>query len=78
MLQWELMTMLKADEQYLTVNEAAKRLGVTPGRIRQFICRGQLPSIKFGWVRAIAKSDIDQFIRKRNERARRSHALRTS
>lgn len=34
--------MATTKREWLTVNEAAQRLGVTAGRLRQFICQGRL------------------------------------
>lgn len=46
-------------EGYLTVNEAAERLSVTGGRIRQFIAENRLASIKVGNTRLIKTEDLD-------------------
>lgn len=42
----------------LTTLEAAKRLGVTAGRIRQMIVDGQLPATKMGRDNFIKESDL--------------------
>ena len=42
----------------LTTEEAAERLGVTTGRVRQMIVNGQLPTQKFGHVHMIKESDL--------------------
>ena len=47
-------------EGYLTVVEAGEILGVTGGRIRQFISEGRLPSIKAGNTRLIKREDLDK------------------
>lgn len=42
----------------LTTLEAAKRLGVTAGRVRQMIVDGQLPATKMGRDNFIKESDL--------------------
>ena len=42
----------------LTTREAAKRLGVSPGRIRQLIAEGRLPARKPGRDLEILESDL--------------------
>lgn len=44
---------------YLTTKEAAEKLGVTVGRVQQFVAEGRLPSIKVGRDRFILESDLD-------------------
>lgn len=46
---------------YLTTAQAAECLKVTPGRIRQFIMRGQLTSTKIGFFNLILKKDLEAF-----------------
>jgi len=48
-------------KRYLTVREFAKRLGVTPGRVRQFICEGRLRTEMFGANRAIPEEEALRF-----------------
>lgn len=43
---------------YLTTREVAEKLGVTVGRVQQFIAEGRLPSIKVGRDRFILESDL--------------------
>ncbi len=38
----------KVVKNWITTAEAAERLGVTPGRVRQMILNGQLPAEKMG------------------------------
>jgi excisionase family DNA binding protein len=45
-------------DEWLTTQRAADELGVTAGRIRQMIVDEQLPTIKFGHVHMIKKSDL--------------------
>lgn len=43
---------------YLTVNEAGELIGVSGGRIRQFISENRLPSIKVGNLRLVKETDV--------------------
>lgn len=44
----------------LTTQEFAKRLGVSPGRVRQFLVQGRLPhAVKVAGAWLIPESDID-------------------
>lgn len=45
-------------EGYLTVKEAAEKLGVSDGRIRQLIAEKRLPSIKIGNSNVIKETDL--------------------
>ena len=45
-------------EGFLTTKQAAERLGVTAGRIRQMILSGQLPAVKVGRDNLIKASDL--------------------
>jgi excisionase family DNA binding protein len=45
-------------DEWLTTQQAADELGVTAGRIRQMIVDKQLPTIKFGHVHMIKRSDL--------------------
>ena len=42
----------------LTTQEAAAKLGVTAGRVRQMIVDGQLPATKFGRDNLIREADL--------------------
>ena len=48
--------------KYLTVAEAAQRLGSTPKAIRQRIARQQLPYRKFGRKILIPLADLEAFL----------------
>lgn len=43
----------------LTARQAAEKLGVTPGRIRQLVVEKRLPASKFGNALMILESDLD-------------------
>ena len=43
----------------LTTKEAAQILGITDGRVRQMILKGQLPAQRFGRVLAISRGDLE-------------------
>lgn len=47
-----------ADLNLLTVPQAAAVLGVTPGRIRQLIATGRLPTLRIGYPHLIRPADL--------------------
>jgi len=47
--------------QWFTTESAAKYLGVTPSRVRQFIMENRLKSMKFGRDHLIDESELKQF-----------------
>lgn len=47
----------------LSTTQAADRLGLTPGRVRQLIDTGQLPATRIGERWAIDARDVDRFAR---------------
>lgn len=55
-------------EGYLTVVEVAESLGVSGGRIRQFISEGRLQSIKVGNTRLIKRVDLENLEVKKSGR----------
>jgi excisionase family DNA binding protein len=56
------MTEAELDVQrYMTVSQAAKRLGISRARIHQFIREGRLIAIQPGREYFIARADIDEF-----------------
>ncbi len=57
--------MLKAerDERYYSVREAARALGVSRGRIHQFVCEGRLRGERIGNVVVFRESEIERFRR---------------
>lgn len=44
--------------EYVTVKEASETLGVTVGRVHQFINSGRLPAEKLGFQYVIKKDDV--------------------
>lgn len=45
----------------MTVNEAAKVLEVSPGRMRQLVAQGRIPVEKKGRDNFIKKADLEEF-----------------
>lgn len=45
----------------MTVNEAAKALQVTPGRVRQLITEGRINASRFGSQLLITRADLEAF-----------------
>lgn len=45
-------------EGYLTTKEAAEKLGISEGRIRQFVADGRLPAVKVGQTNLVKESDL--------------------
>ncbi len=45
---------------YLTTNEVAERLGVTVGRVRQFVAEKRLPATKIGRDNLIAEKHLSK------------------
>jgi excisionase family DNA binding protein len=50
--------------QLFTTEEAAKHLGITASRIRQFIIENRLKSIKYGRDHLIQESELRRFAEK--------------
>lgn len=65
--------MLVSAVRLLLVREAARELGVSPGRVRQLIARGRLPSVLVGIQRFIAPADLELVrVRKQTGRPKRT------
>ena len=47
--------------EFFTTEDAAKYLGVTPSRVRQFIMEDRLKSVKYGRDHLIQESDLKRF-----------------
>ncbi len=45
-------------EGYLTTKEAAKKLGVSVGRVKQFIVEKRLPATKVGNTNLVKEADL--------------------
>ena len=57
-LRLEFMIEILGMDKVLTTTEAAERLGVTPGRVRQMVADGQLPVQRIGRDNLIKESDL--------------------
>lgn len=62
-LEYEVWDDVPTIPGYLTTAEAAERLNVTPGRIRQLIANEELPSIKIGGANLIPEAAFEQYER---------------
>ena len=71
------MNFKNANEELLTVREAAELLKVTEVTIKRYIAKEIIPSVKIGGARRIVKGDIwDDFVQKmRNEKYERLDAV---
>jgi excisionase family DNA binding protein len=45
-------------EGFLTTKEVAEKLGVSVGRVQQFIAEGRLPATKIGQTNLVKESDL--------------------
>lgn len=54
-------------ELLVTVDEAAKRLGMGRSFLYQLIRRGELPSVRIGGLRRVAAADIEGFVERVRE-----------
>ena len=48
-------------ERLLTTNEAAARIGVTPGRIWQLIKSGDIKATRVGYFWLVPEKEVDKF-----------------
>ena len=54
---------MKNDEtEWLSTQEAARRLGITPRTLYRFIDHGELPAYRFGRVIRLRGHEVDEFI----------------
>ncbi len=53
------------EDEFLTVEEVAKRLKVKEFTIRDWIRKGELPAYKVGRDYRIRKEDFEEFLKKR-------------
>jgi excisionase family DNA binding protein len=51
------------DDEFISVEEAARRLGLHPDSIRRFIRKQELKAFRFGGVYRIRKTDFEEFIK---------------
>jgi len=56
---------------FMTVRQAAVLAGVSPGRIRQMICWGQLHTTRFGYEHLIERSELARAVSEYCRRGRR-------
>jgi excisionase family DNA binding protein len=54
----------KSMDEKVTVLEAARRLGVSRGRVYEFMRTGRLPAVRFGWQWAIDPADLERLERR--------------
>ena len=47
-------------EGYLTTREAAEKLGVSEGRVRQFVAEGRLEAVKVGHTNLIKEAHLER------------------
>ena len=51
-----------ADIEWLSTQEAARRLGITTRTLYRFVDQGELPAYRMGRVIRLQASDVDVFI----------------
>lgn len=49
-------------EPFLSVDEVARRLAVTPGTVRRWIAEGVLGSVKLGRTRRVRPDQLSAFV----------------
>lgn len=53
--------MVEPKERYYSVREAANILGVSRGRVHQFVCEGRLHAQKLGNVLVFSETELKRF-----------------
>jgi putative molybdopterin biosynthesis protein len=53
-----------ADIEWLSTQEAARRLGITTRTLYRFVDLGELPAYRMGRVIRLQATDVDEFISK--------------
>jgi excisionase family DNA binding protein len=53
----------EAEIEWLSTQEAARRLGITPRTLYRFIDHGELPAYRFGRVIRLQAREVDAFIK---------------
>jgi excisionase family DNA binding protein len=56
------MTAARLADQYLTVRQAAERLGWPEGRVRRLIRLKRLPVTRLGWAVLIDVADVERLV----------------
>ncbi len=56
------MTITTGQLVWLSTNQAARHLGITPRTLYRFIDEGQLPAYRFGRVIRLKQAEVDAFI----------------
>lgn len=51
-----------SETRLLSINDAAKYLGVSPWHVRRLVWRGDLPSVRVGRLVRLDRGDLDQYI----------------
>jgi excisionase family DNA binding protein len=51
-----------ADIEWLSTQEAARRLGITTRTLYRFVDQGDLPAYRMGRVIRLQSADVDEFI----------------
>ena len=54
--------MASADIEWLSTQEASRRLGITTRTLYRFVDQGDLPAYRMGRVIRLQGSDVDEFI----------------
>ena len=52
------------ETDWLSTQEAARRLGITPRTLYRFIDHGELPAYRFGRVIRLRGHEVEEFIKK--------------
>ena len=60
----------------VTTKEAARILGVTDGRVRQMILKGQLPAKRFGRALTMSRSDVESLRGRKPGRPKKGRSAR--
>jgi excisionase family DNA binding protein len=62
---------------YLTVQQAADLLGVTPRRVQAMVAAGRLPAVRFGRAFAIRRADLALVVERRPGRPEKAATATT-
>ena len=60
----------------VTTKEAARILGITDGRVRQMILKGQLPAKRFGRALTLPRSDVESLQRRKAGRPKEERSAK--